>query len=137
MRILVIAVLFGFSLIACSDLTNNYSSVEINEEFDINVGGIVEIKDVGLVIKFISVGDDSRCPIDAICVWEGNAVINLDLKNSDGDTFSAQLNTSLDPKQVSFSNLKIQLRALSPYPKSNETINPNSYIAKLLVTDEL
>lgn len=134
MRILLFAALLVFIQIACTDLSNNYNSRELNKEFLINAGEIVVIQDVGLVIKFDSVGEDSRCPIDAICFWEGNAQINLELKNTKGENLAAQLNTSLQPKLVTFSNFTIHLSGLSPFPKSGETIDPNLYIAKLIVT---
>lgn len=135
MRNFLLIILIGLTPIACTDLTNNYNFAEINKEFEIHVGEIVVIPEVGLEIKFNLVTEDSRCPIGAVCVWEGNAAVNLKFKNSEGDTSVTQLNTNLEPKQITFSNLTIQLKELSPCPVENEQINPSAYIAKLLVVN--
>ena len=87
----------------------------------------------GLVIKFKSVEDDSRCPKGAVCVWEGNAAIVLELKSSNGDTLTSNLNTALEPKEVKFSDLTILLKSLAPYPILDTIINSKEYIATLLV----
>jgi hypothetical protein len=36
------------------------------------------------VIRFDSVLGDSRCPIDVVCVWEGNAEIAFELEEPGG-----------------------------------------------------
>ena len=81
----------------------------------------------------MAVTEDSRCPINAICVWEGNASVTLELKNSISDQLITRLNTNLDPKSIDFSGVIITLTELNPYPKSNESINPDDYVAKLIV----
>jgi hypothetical protein len=119
--------------ISCSDSSTNYNEIELNKEFNIKVGDSAVLVDRGVVIKFKSVAADSRCPAGAVCAWEGNATAILELKNSNVDTLTANLNTSIEPKVVNFSNLIIELKSLAPYPKLNESINPNNYIAKLLI----
>ncbi len=48
-------------------------------------------------------------PTGAVCVWEGNATVILELKNSNLDTLTANLNTSIEPKTENFSNLIIEI----------------------------
>lgn len=124
------------SLLSCSDSLTNYHEVSLDEEFSLGVGESAIFTKHGVVIKFESVNDDSRCPIGAICVWEGNATVVLELKNSNGDTLTSNLNTSLEPRVVEFSDLTIELKNLVPYPKLDETINPNDYVARLLVKNK-
>ena len=133
MKKLIIITVLGFWAVSCSDSSVKYTEVVINQEFNIKVGESAVLVDQGMVIKFKSVGDDSRCPTGAVCVWEGNATVILELKNSNLDTLTANLNTSIEPQIVNFSNLIIQLKSLTPYPKLNELINPNDYVAKLLI----
>jgi hypothetical protein len=97
------------------------------------VGNSAILSNKSIIMKFKAVTEDSRCPIDAICVWAGNAAITLDLKNSIGDQLSIKLNTYLDPRSIDFSGVIITLVELKPYPQSTEQINPNDYVAKLIV----
>ena len=131
-KYLILLVLSVFT-ISCSDSSTNYNEIELDKEFNIKVGDSAVLVNQGVVIKFNSVAGDSRCPSGAVCVWEGNATVTLDLKNSNVDTLTANLNTSIEPKEANFSNLIIELKDLTPYPKLNESINPNDYIAKLLI----
>jgi hypothetical protein len=125
--------MIGFAAINCSDSSTNYIEIELDKEFEIKVGDSAVLANQGLIIKFKAVTEDSRCPMDAICVWAGNAAVNFDLKNSTGDQLSTRLNTFLDPKSIDFSDVVITLTELNPYPKSTEQINPDDYIAKLIV----
>lgn len=117
----------------CSDSLTNYHEVLIDEEFNLKLGESAIVQSHGIVLKFKSVNDDSRCPIGAVCVWEGNATVVLELKNSNGDTLTSNLNTSIEPKKVDFSSLIIVLKSLSPYPNLDTAINPEDYTATLLV----
>lgn len=130
-RILSFLIVFLFS--GCLENLTNYNEVPLNEEFEIRYGESVHISQYGVTIKFAAVEDDSRCPIDAICIWEGNAIVVLKLTNSTGEEKTAKLNTSLDPKQVEFFSLIIELKGLKPYPKSDEIIEQKDYTAQLLV----
>lgn len=123
----------SFLTITCSDTPTNFNEVELDKEFYIKVGDSAVFASQGLVIKFNSVEDDSRCPKGAVCVWEGNAAIVLELKNSLGDTLTSNLNTTIHPKAVNFSNFIIGLKSLTPYPKLDEAINYKDYVASLLV----
>jgi hypothetical protein len=118
-----------------TDLDKKFNVQEIDEGIEVQVGDSVIISDIGLIITFKSVHGDSRCPADVICVWEGNAEIALGLKNIDGDTLSINLNTSLEPREVSFSNLTITIKKLLPYPMSNVLINPDDYVVTLMITN--
>jgi hypothetical protein len=110
------------------------SSVSLGEEFKLKVGDAVLVKGEALKVKFISVPEDSRCPANAICVWEGNAKVVLKLKKGE-DRTKVELNTSRTyPQEVTFQNYSIKLVALDPYPMTNEKIPQERYVATLVVT---
>lgn len=120
-------------MIDCSDTSTKYVEVELNKEFNIKAGDSAVLVDQGLVMKFILVADDSRCPIGAVCVWEGNAAAEFELRNSKGEQTTVKLNTNAEPKNMVFSGLVISLKNLSPHPKLDEIVNPSDYYAALLV----
>ncbi len=52
-------------------------------EFSLAVGQEAVVED-GLTIAFVAVNRDSRCPIDATCIWQGE--VSVDIEIQDGQT---------------------------------------------------
>lgn len=48
----------------------------------LNESGSIQLSDVGEV-RLEKVLEDSRCPIDAVCIWEGRVKVKLSLKSSE------------------------------------------------------
>jgi hypothetical protein len=130
---LITLLLISLIVFGCSDSLTNYHEVSLDEEFSLKVGESAIVSSAGITIKFKSVDEDSRCPIGLLCFWAGNAVVVLELKDSDRNKQTIKLNTYLEPKNVEYSNLIIDLKDLTPYPKSDEIIDPDDYVAKLIV----
>ena len=126
MRILtaVLLVLFGFgSFSAVSAKQPERVSVKINRS--------VAAKG-GIKIKFVELVEDSRCPTDTNCIWAGNAKIKVRVTKN-GRSKDLEMNTGLDPKEVSFAGYSFRLVGLTPEPRSNIRINRNGYVAKIEV----
>lgn len=83
-------------------------------------------------IRFEAVTEDSRCPSDVECVWEGNAGVRLTLSSND-DSGLVLLNTALEPQAVRFAGRIVALRDLSPYPASETPIDHDAYVATISV----
>ena len=58
----------------------------------LGVGDEVELRD-GSVLTFVELVEDSRCPADAMCIWQGRAVVAFDL---DGEAFKVVLGADSD-----------------------------------------
>jgi len=84
-----------------------------------------------LRMTFASVVEDSRCPSDVVCVWEGNATVEVGIGTGTGPTFPLQLNTSLDPRSVEWNDVLVTLLALTPDPVSDSAITPADYAVTL------
>ena len=85
-----------------------------------------------LRIKFLSVIEDSRCPTDTRCVWEGNARISARVSKN-GHTRTIELNTRGQNNAVIVDGYSIKLVRLAPEPRSNIRINRNGYRGTLEV----
>jgi hypothetical protein len=48
----------------------------------------------GSALAFVARGDDSRCPIDALCVWEGDASVTVRVVGGAGRAGERTLHTS-------------------------------------------
>ncbi|WLE96681.1 MAG: hypothetical protein QTN59_18605 [Candidatus Electrothrix communis] len=85
-----------------------------------------------LTIRLTSVLEDSRCPTDVQCAWEGNSEIMLEL--SGGDLETVHLNTGAQfPRTEVYNGYTITLQELKPYPTEGTSIGENEYTAVLSI----
>ena len=101
--------------------------------FDLKAGAVATLPD-GARLRFERVQSDSRCPMDAICVWAGDATIAVTLSAARGATESREMHTQPTGSQISYANYTIKLTALAPYPRSNQDIPATGYIATFVVS---
>ncbi len=114
--------------------TTEPSPVPVGQTFEVAVGQTQPVGDE-LRITFQGVSEDSRCPSDVNCVWEGDAVLEVSVRSSSG-TVGGQLHTSGSrggPLRVG--RFEIQVRDLRPVPVSTRTIDPKDYVATLVVVE--
>ena len=88
-------------------------------------------------IKFSKVIQDSRCPTNVTCIWQGQVIIGLDIiKNGKQvSTLMLTLIPGRDALPIQFlDKYSVRLTEVSPYPKSEQTIALKDYIAKIVVS---
>lgn len=107
--------------------------VSLGHEFTLKQGKRVNVRGTKLKIRFVSVVEDSRCPIGVQCVWQGNAKANLELTGVGRMRSHIRLNTGIEPKEGQYSDYTVRLVKLTPEPKSGEKINAREYQATLIV----
>ena len=111
------------------------SKVALGEQFKLKNGQQAIVKGEKLRITIQSI-TDSRCPSGATCIWAGNGEVVIEVAKKNKKQVVARLNTSSDPKEIDYRGFKIKLIALNPYPKLNESIDPQNYEATMLVTKD-
>lgn len=78
----LVATLIIFVAAACQeDGSDDPIIVSADTQFNITFDQEVSIKAENLVLKFIEVKEDSRCPDDVQCIWEGRLVITINANN--------------------------------------------------------
>lgn len=83
-------------------------------------------------IKFLNVTDDSRCPSDVTCIWQGKSTITVNVVKSGQNVGNFSLTSGLGDKNatVQISNgYFLQLTKIEPYPKSGTKILLSDYVA--------
>jgi hypothetical protein len=98
------------------------------------VEGEAAIVDGRLTVRFSDLIEDSRCPTDVQCVWEGNAAIAVEV--SIADSLPATLCLNTNPRfatAATYASYSIELLALDPYP-SMSTATAEPFRAALIVT---
>jgi hypothetical protein len=115
--------------------SNAIISSRLGEIFTIKVGEQAFIEAEDFTIAFISVVEDSRCPIDVRCVWEGNARIVTRLSKAKNNRASIELNTSSRfPREGVFLGYRIELVKLDPQQTSTREIAEREYRASLILS---
>ncbi len=82
-------------------------------------------------ISFEAVLEDSRCATDVVCVWEGNASVQVGIGAGTGPTHALQLNTSLEPQSGEWNGVVVTLLEVTPSPTSDSTIPAGDYAVTL------
>ncbi|MEM5802241.1 MAG: hypothetical protein QXQ18_02550 [Candidatus Aenigmatarchaeota archaeon] len=111
----------------------------IGYPFKIKIGQMALIDDK-MILKFLEVSEDSRCPSDVWCFWEGEArvIVNVIKDNKNLGNFTLIIR-GLKPNNLSskvFDGFSIKLMDLSPYPKTDKKILASDYVATFLITKE-
>ena len=93
------------------------TTAALGREVVLNFGESVHIEN-GVALEFTTLAEESRCPKNVVCVWEGNARILLTAR-SPGATRVLELNTNSQyANSARFESCRIELRRLEPYPGS-------------------
>jgi hypothetical protein len=107
------AILLCLVMLGCSERgVEPEVAARPGDQFDLGYGQTARLALTGLTITFKALGEDSRCPEGADCIWAGNARVILTVAGID-----TSLNSYLEPKATSLLGYKIQLLAVWPYPK--------------------
>ena len=126
------AVLPMLLLLAACDDTSTGPSVAIGSEFQLRPAESVSVENTDAELRFDVVTSDSRCPADAICVWQGDATAVFSVQLGGGSS-SLTLHTTGEGRHASASGFTLTLVRLDPYPYASRPISPSDYRALLRV----
>jgi hypothetical protein len=104
--------------------------VKVGQDFDLAVGKVALIEDKTLHVYFAEVIEDSRCPMNARCVWEGNAKIAVQLGDLSAPTFELNTSDRFATRGGLFDHDVVLVR-LEPTPMAGEKVK--KYVATLRV----
>jgi hypothetical protein len=82
-----------------------------------------------LWLAFLEVAEDSRCPIDVVCVWQGNAAVQIAVGLGRGPGVPRTLNTSEPDVPVEFGGYRVTLLQVRPAPQAGVPILSEDYRA--------
>ena len=94
----------------------------LNAPFTLRVGQSAVLDEPAVTVTFTAVPHDSRCPVDVMCVWSGDAVVQLTLHvgppDGDGPDIMADLHTDVEPRSTPWGPYyELRLLALEPAPR--------------------
>jgi hypothetical protein len=103
-------------------------------EVQLRIGQTGVISAESFSMQFQSVPEDSRCPINALCVQAGQATVQLVAQRSGFAAQSVALTIPGALASVSYAGYTVRLTKLEPYPVAGQPTNPASYVATFVVT---
>jgi hypothetical protein len=107
----------------------------LDQPFEVRVGETALLSEEGLAILLEGVRNDSRCPIDVVCVWEGDAELMLQVQTTPEDREEVSLHSSGRlGRSADYRVYRIELCELRPPTKSRVRPDPKAYVATLVVS---
>ncbi len=116
------------------------AGIPFGQEFRVVYDHTVSLED-GTEVRFLDLKKDTRCPEDALCAYDGEAVILVALEREDrlGDLVEVPIPGLVDRyskqrhRQKEFWGYRITLLQLDPYPLSDHAESKFRYVATLRV----
>lgn len=120
--------------VACAGCTLDTLGINDGDEGDEVVLAPGETKEIGVYrVALVEVKNDSRCAVDVVCVWQGDATAEIGLWVGTGPTHPFTLSLNGTPKSVTFAGYEVTFVALAPEPRSTRVIKPEEYRARFRV----
>ena len=96
------------------------TSVEVGDTFSLSRGQSVTLRPAGPVVQFVNVEDEQRCLRDVVCIWEGFAVLALQVGTEN------LLMSTHDPDhgRIELGDVDLVLTSLEPLPSTLEMSAP-------------
>ena len=123
--------------LGCDCYCSEYDAEDqvLNDTIDLKYGQLYCNSEQELRLSFDSISD-SRCPIGAICVWEGNASVRLLIKQGGDEDITFRLNThGMYMTDTLVNGLRYELIDLLPYPEIEQENQAEDFILQLLISD--
>lgn len=83
-------------------------------------------------VKFLNVTDDSRCPLDVTCIWQGKSTIIVNVMKNSQNVGNFSLTSGLGDTNATVQisdGYFLQLTKVEPYPTSGTKISLSDYVA--------
>jgi hypothetical protein len=117
-------------LLAACDEPLTSATAPIDREFVLAPGESSVVEEI--TVRFVRIAADSRCPADVVCVWAGDAQVQI-VVTSTGQSKEYELHT-MDKKPVTHDGYTVNLLKVDPYPSTSKKIEPEDYRVTLKVT---
>ncbi len=100
---------------------------EVNETTTAKINQ--KILNNGISITPIKLIQDSRCPSNVQCIWEGTVIVKVKLER---DSVVQEVDLEIN-KTITFAGQSVLLKSVSPYPKEGKKIDDGEYSFTFLV----
>lgn len=123
----------GFRILAAGLLVScaaSLTQIASGADFELEPGKTVQLAGTGVRVTLLEVVNDSRCPVDVVCVTAGDAEVRLAVVG-EGEDRTVSLHVMQEPRSVTIGAVRLELTGLTPSPRSTVTIAPAEYRARI------
>jgi len=107
----------------------------VGKPFDLGVGKTAVVGDWTVQVQALV--DDSRCPLDATCFWEGDAVVRVAVFRKKTRLLLAELHTNRTfSNEAAFGTHRVRLVTIAPPKRSAASIAAKAYTITLIVVSD-
>jgi hypothetical protein len=122
--------LTSISLVSCNKETVS-ESFSLGLENNFKIHGEYNSIDNLLNFEIVEI-NDSRCPSDVVCVWQGKADVKIEIRNP---VHSSIILNTFDNQIDSVGNYLFELKDVSPYPISTKVIKLEEFNVTLKIVE--
>ena len=124
------------SSLMVSHSSGHFSAAYLNSPFELRLNQPAIINSEQIEIRFLRVTEDSRCPSESFCKWEGQVTIELEIlwNNQFLEHFSLTLRK--DHKELALRESNgyiIELQKVEPYPSLTQEVENLNYVIALVI----
>lgn len=109
----------------------------LGEPFELRFGHSARLGDGSIEVAFLAVKEDSRCPIGATCMWEGQCTVVLSLTPEGGEGQKVDLTARAGHAELAVAEVlgyRVELHDVKPYPRAGTPQAPHEqYVVTLEV----
>jgi hypothetical protein len=128
-------------VVACASDTTNPSSaggrgslVHAGDTVILRPGQVVNVGSESVQLAFRQITEDSRCPNNAVCVWQGNAEAVLEARMGLSAWKRLAINSHVEPRAAEYGAYRFQLVEVAPPQETSRTIEPSDYRVRIAVS---
>lgn len=135
-RAIPLASALGLLLAGCQGGSLTGIDKELGDPFGLRIGETAVLDDGGITLALLDIPEDSRCPVNVVCVWQGNARLAM-RATVGGEAHRFALNTAIGvvgPGEAVVGGYLVELLEVDPRPVAGEPIPRPAYRALLRVT---
>lgn len=130
-----IPVLYLVLLVGCGRDGSGIAAVrgDVQSTVTLRLGETAPVPESSLLLTFDRVVEDSRCPVDVVCITAGNAAVALQVKSAGHAAEPIQLHLRREPREVSRQGYTLALVDLQPAVRTDQPLPGASYRATVSV----
>ena len=129
-KLFLLLIALGILMVSCNE-EELPEVFNFGVEKDFQLNGEYQSSDNSLKFTITAI-DDSRCPSDVVCVWEGKADVTIKVESPVPGTIVLSTYNNLTD---TVGNYSFELKDVSPYPISTETIELEDYDVTLKIME--
>ncbi len=108
-----------------------FVTASLDEPFQLTIDGSAQVED-DLTVTFVELIEDSRCPPDVFCTWEGQVTVLVDIKVSEQNLDTLELSTITQPS-AQIDAYTIEITGVEP-PRASLNVTPSVATRALTIT---